>query len=138
MEPDQVITAVKKETGIKLSAADPVLAAAAINAVLLDAALVKLNHSIEAALGKFAAFNAQNEAAAKRAASEVINSAADWLGTRFKEAAQEATAEMLVEMRKETAKAEKASRIAVGAAYASGIIGAGALSAILGFGLAGL
>lgn len=138
MEPDQVITAVRKETGIKLSVADPVLAAAAINAVLLDAALVKLNHSIEAALGKFAAFNAQNEAAAKRAASEVINSAADWLGTRFKEAAQEATAEMLVEMRKETAKAEKASRIAVGAAYASGIIGAGALSAILGFGLAGL
>ena len=138
MEPDQVIAAVRKETGIKLNAADPVLAAAAINGVLLDAALTKLGHSIEAALGKFAALNSQNEAAAKRAASEVINSAADWLGTRFKETAQEATAEMLVEMRQETARAEKASRIAVRAAYASGIIGAGALSAILGFGLAGL
>ena len=138
MEPDQVIAAVRKETGIKLSAADPVLAAAAINGVLLDAALAKLGHSMETALGKFAALGSQNEAAAKRAASEVINGAADWLGTRFKETAQEATAEMLTEMRRETARAEKASRVAVRAAYASGIIGAGALSAILGFGLAGL
>ncbi len=138
MEPDQVIAAVRKETGIKLSAADPVLAAAAINAVLLDAALAELSHSMEAALGKFAALNAQNEAAAKRAAFDVINSAADWLGARFKETAQEATAEMLAEMRKETARAEKASRVTVRAAHGSGIIGAGALSAILGFGLAGL
>ncbi len=68
----------------------------------------------------------------------MINGAADWLGTRFKETAQEVTAEILAQLRKETAKAEKASRIAIRAAYASGIVGAGALSAILGFGLAGL
>jgi len=45
---------------------------------------------------------------------------------------------MLAKLRQETANAQAASRTAVRAAYALGIIGAGALSAILGFGLVGL
>jgi len=61
-----------------------------------------------------------------------------WRGARIKEAAQEATAAMLAKLRQETANAQAASRTAVRAAYALGIIGAGALSAILGFGLVGL
>lgn len=138
MELDQVITAVRKETGIKLNAADPVLASAAINAVLLDDALAKMDHSMNVAVAKFTALGGQNEARAKEVASRIINDAAEWLGTQFRDAAQEATAAMLVEMRQETAKAEAAAERSRKFAFWSGAIGAGSLSLILGYGLAGL
>ena len=138
MELDQVITAVRKETGIKLNAADPVLASAAINAVLLDDALAQMDHSMNAAVAKFTVLGGKNEEAARRVASELINSAADWLGNQFKEAAKEATAEMLAELRQETAKAEAAAERSRKFAFWSGAIAAGSLSLILGYGLAGL
>ena len=138
MGQDQLIALVRKQTGIKLSAADPVLAAAAINEVLLEDALAKLDQAMKAAASEAAKAANHNEASAKQAASEVINKAADWLDARFKTVAQEATAGMLAELRQETAKAEAASRTAVRAAWTAGVIGAVALSAIAGFGVAGL
>ena len=69
---------------------------------------------------------------------EFSNKAAGWLDAKFKTVAQEATAGMLAELRQETAKAEAASRMAVRAAWTAGVIGAVALSAIAGFGIAGL
>lgn len=138
MDKTRLIADIHKETGIRIDEADPLMAAAVINERLLDATLADLRKLVKGAAEQFAAVGVANETAAKRLASEVVNSAADYLGAQFKDAAREAAAEMLVEMRKETARAEKASRVAVRAAYASGIICAGALSAILGFGLAGL
>ncbi len=138
MDKARLIAEIQRETGIRVDEADPLMAAAVINERLLDASLDDLRKLIRGAAEQLAAVGVANEAAAKRLASDVVNSAAKYLGTQFKDAAREAAAEMLVEMRQETARAEQASRIAVRAAYASGIIGAGALSAILGFGLAGL
>ena len=138
MDKARLIADIHKETGIRLDEADPLIAAAVINERLLDASLAELRKLVKGSAEQLAAVGVATEPAAKRLASEVVNSAAEYLGTQFKDAAREAAAEMLIEMRKETGKAEKASRIAVRAAYASGIIGAGALSAILGFGLAGL
>lgn len=138
MDKARLIADIQRETGIRVDEADPLMAAAVINERLLDASLDDLRKLIRGAAEQLAAVGVANEAAAKRLASDVVNSAAEYLGTQFKDAAREAAAEMLVEMRQETARAEKASRIAVRAAYASGIIGAGALSTILGFGLAGL
>ncbi len=138
MDKARLIADIQRETGIRVDEADPLMAAAVINERLLDASLDDLRKLIRGAAEQLAAVGVANEAAAKRLASDVVNSAAEYLGTQFKDAAREAAAGMLVEMRQETARAEKASRIAVRAAYASGIIGAGALSAILGFGLAGL
>ncbi len=57
---------------------------------------------------------------------------------RFKNAAEQATAGMLAELPQETAKAEAASRTAVRAAWTAGVIGAGALSLVIGYGLAAL
>ena len=131
MQPDQVITAVRKETGIKLSAADPVLAAAAINAVLLDAALAKL--AIDGG-GNRQARGAQcpERGGREACASDVINSAADWLGARFKETAQEATAEMLAEcarrplrLRRRTGRDRQRMRRASSAPSVSAILGFG-------------
>ena len=138
MDKARLIADIHKETGIQIDEADPLMAAAIINERLLDASLADLRKLIKGSAEQLAAVGVANETAAKRLASDVVNSAAEYLGTQFKDAAREAAAEMLAEMRKETAKAEKASRIAVRAAYVSGIIGAGALSAIFGFGLAGL
>lgn len=138
MERDKLIALVRKQAGFKLDADDPVLAVVAINEVLFEAALAKLDQSVIMALDRMAAMNVQNEVAAKRAASDVINGASDWLTTKFKEVAQEATAEMLAELRQETAKAEAASRVAVRAAWTVGAIGAAAASLMVGYGIAGL
>ena len=138
MDKDRLIADIARETGVQLDTSDPILAAAVINERLLDASLAELRKLMKGAADQFTAANLQGEASAKQAASEVINKAADWLGTKFKEVAQEATAGMLAELREETAKAEAASRTAVRAAWTAGAIGAVALSAIAGFGIAGL
>ena len=138
MERDQLIALVRKETGIKLSVADPVLAAAAINEVLLEDVLARLDQSIVTAVDRMAAMSVQNELSAKRAASDVINGAADWLEARFRAVAQETTASMLAELQVETAKAEAASRTAVRAAWTAGAIGATAVSLMVGYGIAAL
>ena len=138
MERDKLIALVRKQAGIRLDVDDPVLAVVAINEVLFEAALAKLDQSVIMALDRMAAMNVQNEVAAKRAASDVINGASDWLTTKFKEVAQEATAGMLAELRQETAKAEAASRVAVRAAWTVGTIGAAAGSLMVGYGIAGL
>ncbi len=100
--------------------------------------MADLRKLIKGAADQLGAVGVANEAAAKRLASEVVNSAAEYLGTQFKDAAQEAAAGMLAEMRQETAKAEAAAERSRKFAFWSGTISAGALSAILGFGLAGL
>lgn len=138
MERDQIIARVRKETGVKLSPSDPVLAVVAINEALLEEAVATLDKSVKVAVDRFAAAGVQNEASARKVAGDIITKAADWLEGRFKAVAQEATAGMLAELREETAKAEAASRTAVRAAWAAGVIGAAALSAIAGFGIAGL
>ena len=138
MDRDRLIADVHRETGIQLDEADPLLAAAVINERMLDASLADLRKLIKGAAEQLGAVGVANEAAAKRLASEVVNSAAEYLGTQFKDAAQEAAAGMLAEMRQEVAKAEAASRQARRFAFWSGAIGAGSLSLILGFGLAGL
>lgn len=137
MDRARLIADIERETGIRLNETDPILAAAVINERLLDASLDNLRKLVRTAADQLSATAVQNEASAKRVASDVINNAADWLSKRFKDAAQEATTGMLAELRQETAKAQAASRTAVRAAWAAGVIGAAALSAIAGFGLAG-
>lgn len=138
MDKARLIADVERETGIRLEGTDPILAAAVINERLLDASLDDLRKLVRTAADQLSAAGVQNEASAKRVASDIINNASDWLSKCFKDAAQEATAGMLAELRQETARAQAASRTAVRAAWTAGVIGAGALSAIAGFGIAGL
>lgn len=138
MDRDRLIADVHRETGIQLDEADPLLAAAVINERMLDASLADLRKLIKGAAEQLGAVGVANEVAAKRLASEVVNSAAKYLGTQFKDAAQEAAAGMLAGMRQEVAKAEAAAERSRKFAFWSGAIGAGSLSLILGYGLAGL
>ena len=134
MQRDQLIALVRKETGIKLSAADPVLAAAVINEVLLENTLAKLDASLKVAADRQAAVTAQQDEASKRhvedakkAAAALVNSSTEWVTGRLKEAGAAVTASMLAELRQETAKAESASRLAIKMAWVAG--GAAVLTA---------
>lgn len=138
MDKNRLIADIARETGVQIDASDPILAAAVVNERLLDASLADLRDLVKGAADQLSAVGMQNEASAKRVASEIINNASDWLEAKFKDAAQQATAGMLAELREETARAETASRTAVRAAWTAGAIGAVALSAIAGFGIAGL
>lgn len=138
MDRNRLIADVHRETGIQLDEADPLLAAAVINERMLDASLADLRKLVKGAAEQLGAVGVANEAAARRLASEVVNSAAEYLGNQFKDAAQEAAAGMLAEMRRETSKAEAAAERSRKFAFWSGAIGAGSLSLILGYGLAGL
>jgi len=126
MDRDQLIALVRKETGIKLSAADPVLAAAAINEVLLENTLAKLDLSLKAAAERQLASVAQQAEAsrqhiedAKNVAAALVNSSTAWVTEQLKEAGHKVTAAMLAELREETANAKAASRTARRAAWAA-------------------
>jgi hypothetical protein len=67
----------------------------------------------------------------------LINQGAVLLIEQFREVAREATGAMLTELRRETVNAERASRIAVGIAWALGSASAIALAGVGGFLLAG-
>ena len=61
-----------------------------------------------------------------------------FLVEQFREVVRETTAAMLAELHRETAKAERASRVAIRIAWALGSVGAIALAGFAGFLLAGL
>ena len=46
MDAKDLIAAIARETGVRLSAADPILAVAVINELMLDQALVKLDRQV--------------------------------------------------------------------------------------------
>ena len=137
MDADKLRVALRKQ-GIHVHESDPVLETAAICDVVLADALKSLEALTKRAADQAAAAQVQAETSARRVASDMINGASDWLSTKFKEAAQEATAGMLAELRQETARAEAASRVAVRAAWAVGGIGAAFASLAIGYGLAAL
>lgn len=145
MQRDQLIALVRKETGIKLSAADPVLAAAVINEVLLESTLAKLDASLKAAADrqeagavKQAEASKQHVEDAKRAAAALVNGSTEWVTERLREAGAAVTASMLAELREETAKAQAASRTAMRAAWVAGGITVAAACGLAGFALAAL
>jgi len=82
-------------------------------------------------------WNPQTIDSSRRAGDALINQGANFLVAQFREVAQEATATMLIELRWETAKAERASAIAVRLVWAFGSLGATAFAAFAGFLLAG-
>ncbi len=149
MDRDLLIATVRKETGIKLDRADPVLATAVINDALLDHALAKLDASMRAMADRQSATAAaateqqaevskQHLEDAKTAAAVLVNSSAEWVARQLRQSSEEATAFMLTELRKETAKAQAASRLALRFAWIAG--GAAAITAagLTGFLIAAL
>jgi hypothetical protein len=138
MEADQLIAEIARTTGLRLDKADPILAAAVINEVLLDRALVKLDRQVKIQADRVTAASTQAVADAKKEAEMLLTDAGAWIDERMKAAGEAAAALLLVELRQETQAAQKARLAMVRAAWLMTIICLAALSGAGGIVLASL
>ena len=136
MERDRLIAEIAKETGIRLDRVDPLLAAATINRILLDEALAELQRAVRTSGDQVSASCVQQIETAKAAAAALITDAGVWSAERLREAAAEASNAVIERVREETAKARRAGRVALCAAWAAAGIGGLAAAATAGFWLA--
>ena len=138
MEADQLIADIARTTGLRLDKADPILAAAVINEVLLDRALVKLDRQVKVQADRVTAAATQAGEDAKREAEALLTEAGEWIQARIKAAGETAAGMVLAELRQEMQAAERTRRTMVRAAWAMAIIGLVLLSGLAGVILAGL
>lgn len=138
MEADQLIADIARTTGLRLDKADPILAAAVINEVLLDRALVKLDRQVKVQADRVTAASTQAVVDAKKEAEALLTEAGEWIEARIKAASETAAGMVLTELRQETQAAERVRRTVVRAAWGMAIIGLVLLSGLAGAVLAGL
>jgi hypothetical protein len=136
MDRDQLIAEIARETGVRLGPTDPLLAAAVLNKILLDKALTKLDRQVKAQADRVTAASTQAVVDARKEAEALLTEAGQWVETRIKAAGEAAAAMVLTDLRQETAKAERARRGAVRAAWATAMIGLVILSGAAGIALA--
>ena len=137
MDSRKLREALRKE-GIFIHESDPILETVAICNVMTADTLKAIEGVVKAAADRTSAAAAQAVDASRKAGDALINQGASFLVEQFREVAREATAVILIELRQETAKAERASRTAIHVAWALGGVGAIALAGFIGFLLAGL
>lgn len=138
MEADQLIADIARTTGLRLDKADPILAAAVINEVLLDQALVKLDRQVKVQADRVTAASTQAVVDAKKEAEALLTEAGAWIEARIKAAGEIAAGMVLAELRQEVQAAERARRTLVRAAWAMAIIGLALFSASAGAAIAAL
>src|SRR5579859_5993789 len=127
-----------RKEGIFIHENDPILETAAIYNLTMADTLKAFEGVVKAAADRTSAAAAQTVDASRKASDALINQGTSYLVEQFREVAHEATAAMLVELRRETAKAERASRTAIHIAWAMAGAGAVILAGFAGFLLAGL
>jgi hypothetical protein len=135
---EQLAAELSRAHGIRVDPDDPVLVAALLNRRLLDEAIGVLETVVRASADRLSVASVQHIAAANQAASSLITEAGEWSAARLKAAGEEAGSALLLQLQRETTKAERASRLAISAAWAITGISAIALAGVAGFILAGL
>ena len=138
MDAKDLITAIARETGVRLSAADPILAVAVINELMLDQALVKLDRQVKVQADRVTAASTQAVVDAKKEAEALLTEAGEWIEARITAAGETAAKMVLAELRRETESARKASRAAILAAWVTAMAGLIVLCGLGGMALAGL
>ena len=136
MDPRKLREALRKQ-GIFVHESDPILEMAAICDATMADTLKAIEGVVKAAADRTSAAAAQTVDASRKAGDALINQGASFLVEQFREVTSEATAAMLTELRRETAKAERASRTAVWIAWVLGSAGAIVLAGFAGCLLAG-
>lgn len=129
---DQLIAEVARRTGLLLDKADPVLAAAVLNEVLLEQALVKLDRQVKVEADRMAAASAQAVLDAQKAAEALLTQAGEWIEARIRTAGDAAASRVLEELGGETLKVERARHITVCIAWGAALASFVALSAVAG------
>ena len=137
MDVERLIADVARATGVRLDKTDPLVAVAVLNEHLLDAALVRLDRQVRAQADRVTATSTQTLADAKKEAELLLTEGGVWAEARIKAAGEAAAALVLANLRQETAKAERASRTATRAAWATVVACLVLLSGLGGVALAG-
>ncbi len=119
MDLEQLVAEVARTIGFRITTSDPILAAAVINEILLDKALVKLDRQVKAQTDRVTLASTASVEAAKKQAELIITKSGEWAVTQIKAGAAEAAALVVADIRAETAKVQVASRVAVRAAWAT-------------------
>jgi hypothetical protein len=138
MNVEQLIAELARETGVRLSTADPILSGVAINEILLDRALVKLDQQVKVQADRVTAASTQAVVDAKREAEALLTDAGEWSEARLKAAAETAAGMMVAHLRLEMQKMAAAKRIVAGAVWVMAILGLVILSGLTGMVLAGI
>ncbi len=127
-----------RNQGIYVHECDPVLDTAAICETALADTLKAIEGVVKVAADRTSAAAVQTTEAAKRAGEVIISQGAAFLVEQFRETVCESKAAMLAELRRESARAERAQRSAsVAACVAAGAV-ACAIAGAAGFVLAGI
>ena len=137
MDPRKAREALRKQ-GIYVHESDPILDMAAVCDAAMGDTLKAIEGVVKAAADRTSASAAQAIDASKGAAEAIISQGAAFLVEQFREVIREATATMLAELHQETARAERASRVAVRVAWGLGSLVALGVAGLAGFLLAGL
>ena len=138
MDAKDLIATIARETGVRLNAADPILAVAAINELMLDQALAKLDRQVKVQADRVTAASTQAVVDAKKEAEALLTEAGEWIEARITAAGETAAKMVLAELRRETESARKASRAAILAAWVTAMAGLIVLCGLGGMALAGL
>jgi hypothetical protein len=138
MDAKDLIAAIARETGVRLSAADPILAVAVINELMLDQALAKLDRQVKVQADRVTAASTQAVVDARKEAEALLTEAGEWIEARITAAGETAAKMVLAELRRETESARKASRSAILAAWVTAMAGLIVLCGLGGMALAGL
>jgi len=136
MDPRKAREALRKQ-GIYVHESDPILDMAAICDAAMGDTLKAIEGVVKAAADRTSAAATQAVDASKEAAEAIISQGAAFVVEQFREAVREATATMLAELRQETARAERASRVAAWIAWGFGSLVAVGVAGLGGFLLAG-
>ena len=137
MDPRKAREALRKQ-GIYVHESDPILDMAAVCDAAMGDTLKAIEGIVKTAADRTSASATQAVDASKGAAEAIISQGAAFLVEQFREVIREATATMLAELHQETARAERASRVAVRVAWGLGSLVALGVAGLAGFLLAGL
>ena len=133
MDRDALIALVRKETGMKLSVEDPILAVAVMHEKLLDAVLERVEAAAQQASAEMAsavagvsddvtAAGAKAVSAAQTAAGRTVTEASEWAAEQLRAVGAEVAATLLHETQAEVARAETAGRAARRYAWVAGCL----------------
>ena len=138
MEVNQLIAEIARTTGARLDRSDPILAVAAINEVLLDQALVKLDRQVKVQADRVTAASTQAVLDAKKEAEALLTDAAEWIDARMKAAGAAVAEQVVTDIQQELQTVRQARRSMLRLAWIVMVVGLVALSGAGGIALAAL
>ena len=134
---EQLIAELRQAHGIQIDPDDPIFIAVLLNQRLLNDSLAAVEMTVRVSADRITAASIQHLDAAKQSASVLITEAGEWSAARLQAATSELADALSHQLQQQTARAERASRLAMTAArFVSGVC-AIVIAGAAGFVLAG-